>query len=531
MASSAKDPSAEAVKPAGYLAPWKIADLPEPPLPTLRNVLLTIGPGFIALMLSIGSGEWLMGPKLVVEYGPTIMWVNFVSCWLQLMQNFSYSRYGLYTGEGVITGFNRLWPGPRLWGPIWLVLLFLSVSTGWAMSSATAVSAMILGRLPGAEDWMLTVTIGSILVLLVLLICTVGKSVEITLERFGWFACLLIIISMVIFNAAFVPLEKWVSLAAGWFQFGAMPSHIATGKPLDPILLGGFAGYSGAGGYLNTIMSNWFKDKGYGMGGKVGRISGLIGGEKVEVSEIGMIFPLTAENLRRWKSWIRYMQIDQVFITWLGWLIGMYICCLYAYGVIPPGTILAPWAIAAYQGTYTMKFLGYFGWAYILFIGFWVLFTTQLGGTEAFVRQCTDLFWVVSKTTREKICKGDIRRVYYLIFGLITIYFIITTAIVAAPLYLIYLIANMANVVFVTAGIQVLALHYLWIPKECRPRIHEPIFVVLSIIFFWYFSILAFRAQFGDVGFWGIQLFYVFFIIMTAYACYVEKKKAAKTAS
>jgi hypothetical protein len=37
------------------LPPWRVADLPAPPPFTLRNVLAVIGPGTIALSMSIAE--------------------------------------------------------------------------------------------------------------------------------------------------------------------------------------------------------------------------------------------------------------------------------------------------------------------------------------------------------------------------------------------------------------------------------------------------------------------------------------------
>ena len=55
--------------PSGRLGPWNVADLPAPPKFNFRNVMAVIGPGTIALSMSIGSGEWLMGPTVTVKYG------------------------------------------------------------------------------------------------------------------------------------------------------------------------------------------------------------------------------------------------------------------------------------------------------------------------------------------------------------------------------------------------------------------------------------------------------------------------------
>ena len=53
-----------------YLTSWKLADIPAPPKFNFRNAIAIVGPGAIALSMSIGSGEWLAGPAVAAQYGP-----------------------------------------------------------------------------------------------------------------------------------------------------------------------------------------------------------------------------------------------------------------------------------------------------------------------------------------------------------------------------------------------------------------------------------------------------------------------------
>src|SRR4030067_1042503 len=83
----------------GQMPDWGRADLPAPPPVNFKNVLAVVGPGTIALSMSIGSGEWLMGPGLSALYGPTILWITTVAVILQVIFNMECARYVLYTGE------------------------------------------------------------------------------------------------------------------------------------------------------------------------------------------------------------------------------------------------------------------------------------------------------------------------------------------------------------------------------------------------------------------------------------------------
>ena len=79
-------------------------------------------------------------------------------------------------------------------------------------------------------------------------------------------------------------------------------------------VIGAFAGYAGGGGLSNSTYSNFVRDKGWGMGSKVGAIPSAVGGRHVTLSHIGKVFPLTTENLRRWKEWWKYILTDQCLV-------------------------------------------------------------------------------------------------------------------------------------------------------------------------------------------------------------------------
>ncbi len=57
------------------LEPWQHAELPEPPRPTGLGWLKAVGPGVIVLGVSIGSGEFLLGPAAFVRHGLSLLWV------------------------------------------------------------------------------------------------------------------------------------------------------------------------------------------------------------------------------------------------------------------------------------------------------------------------------------------------------------------------------------------------------------------------------------------------------------------------
>ena len=140
--------------------PLGIGDLPEPEevfkvsrLGPLQIVQFVIGPSLIALGISIGSGEWLLGPQAVGEFGFIgIGWVITVSAILQTFYNVEVSRYVLATGEVPIVGWGRVPPGWKFWIPFSLIVFYFAfIFGGWAASAGQGLFALIAGRVHRAR--------------------------------------------------------------------------------------------------------------------------------------------------------------------------------------------------------------------------------------------------------------------------------------------------------------------------------------------------------------------------------------------
>src|SRR5690606_10063387 len=161
------------------LDPWKEADLPVPPMPKGLGWLPVVGPGVIILGVSIGSGEFLLGPAVFVRYGLSIMWVTTVAVILQALFNTEVMRYTLATGEPVFTGFMRTRPSSTLWAWFYSGLYFLQVGwPAWAATSAAAIFFLFFRRLPGAGDGETIYLIGVAAFLGCVLLLSIGRRIE-----------------------------------------------------------------------------------------------------------------------------------------------------------------------------------------------------------------------------------------------------------------------------------------------------------------------------------------------------------------
>jgi hypothetical protein len=63
-----------------------------------------LGPSVILVGLSIGSGEFVLWPRLTAEWGFALFWACWVGVTLQFFLNMEIERFTLATGESAVLG-------------------------------------------------------------------------------------------------------------------------------------------------------------------------------------------------------------------------------------------------------------------------------------------------------------------------------------------------------------------------------------------------------------------------------------------
>jgi len=129
-----------------------------------------------------------------------------------------------------------------------------------------------------------------------------------------------------------VPAHIWWAGLLGFFGLTPGFEFLFIPENVSWILIGGFAAFAGAGGFANLTVSNYMRDKGIGMGSKVGYIPTLVGAKKVTVSPVGSVFPANPANLARWRVWWQYVRCDQVLVWAVGCFVGMFLNCILVAG-------------------------------------------------------------------------------------------------------------------------------------------------------------------------------------------------------
>jgi len=468
----------------GELPAWEVTDLPGPPPYNWRNALKVIGPGAVMAATSIGGGEWLVGPAAAVKYGSAIFLIATVAILLQVVFNLEAIRYTLYTGEPIWGGIMRLKPGPRFWTAFYAVISFLQL--GWPALAGGAAATLLgawMGRMPGAPDQPTQAWVATGLIVVVVLILSFGGTIERMLEKFAWTMLGVVFLFLIFVNVAFVPAAHWLKTFLGFFSFTGLP------HPIDWGLIGALAATAGSGGVGNLTVTNWIRDKGFGMGAKVGAIPSAIGGHEIKLSHVGKVFPATPENLARWREWLRYVHTDQLWVWGLFCFLGMYLNVNLATAIIPHGTDLQGLAAGAYQAEYLKRIWSGF-WFLTLFNGFWILFKTQLGNTDILVRTVTDMVWMASHRARS--WKRGIRAIYY---GLLIAFSVWGALMVrsASPFQLFKVLANMAGLVLVISGVQIFLVNRQFLPREVRPPVWRELLLLGCSAFYGFFAFFVIR--------------------------------------
>lgn len=488
-----KTAKALAPEAASGLDPWVQAELPAPPTPKGLGWLGVVGPGIIVLGASIGSGEFLLGPAFFVRNGLSVLWVTIAAITLQTIFNLELMRYTLATGEPVFTGFMRTRPSSTAWAWFYAILYFLQVGwPAWAGTAAGAIFFLFQKRMATEADTGAVYAIGIVTFLASVSILLVGRRIERTLELLNWVLVLVGLGTFLVLALLYVPGSTWTAAVAGLVGYSTESGSFAfVPAGADFFLLGALVAYSGCGGAINITLSNWARDKGYGMGQRCGYIPSAIGGKKVNLAHTGFMFSPDKPSLARWRGWWRIVRADQVGIFFFGAVLGMTLPAMLYVTFLPRGANLSGLGIAAALANSVGEKIGPLVAGVIAFLGAWVLFKTQLDNIEAMVRSITDILWTGSKRVREWR-GGDVRAVYYGVLGAIVVWGIIALRL-AQPWVLLQIGANVAGFVFIVASLHLLYINTRLLPQELRPPLWRRVALVMMSLFYTTFFVLSVR--------------------------------------
>lgn len=284
------------------------------------SLVKLIGPSIILLGLGLGSGELILWPYLVSNFGLGIIWAAVVGITFQFFINMEIERYSLLQGESIFAGFSRL--SKKL--PYWFIF---STFIAWMWPGIIAISAKIFSEAFDIKSYQ---NLGIILLILIGIILTTGPRLYKTVETFQKYLISIGVplIAVVTFFLA-KPID-YASLAKGIVGVGDGYNFLPYGIPLFTFL--GAIAYSGAGGNLNLAQSFYIKEKGYGMCRGARGITSVLSGKVEDIQIYGKSFDFdNAENFKNFKLWWRVINLEHLIVFLITGALTILLLALLAY--------------------------------------------------------------------------------------------------------------------------------------------------------------------------------------------------------
>ena len=274
------------------------------------------------------------------------------------------------------------------------------------------------------------------------------------------------------------------SLPGYLFAHGQLPD-------LDWALLAAFASIAGMGGIGNALLSNYARDKGWGMGAHVGAIPSAVGGGRVTLSHSGQVFPLNQDNLVRWRGWNRHLWRDQVGIWMTASLLGMALPCMISLRFIRHAPVVGDRVAAMTAGAMAQQYADYgvLLWFLTLFTGFMVLGPGQMFAADMIARLWTDLLWVSNKKA-QGLEGNQVRYIYYGILAVYGFWGVFSLAYLD-PLQTAKLGAGFANLILAATALHTFYTNRVFLPPPLRSHWIVQLGLLLGGLFFVLLSVIV----------------------------------------
>jgi len=460
--------------PTRYLPGPQIRDMPDEP----RGYRRLIGPGIIAAGVGLASGEFVLFPYIASQVGLVFVWAGLVGLVTQYFLNMEIERYTLATGETALTGFSRYW---RHWGLVFAILTyFANLWPGWVTSSATLTTYIFGGNRTAIAIGML-VAIG--------LILTLAPVVYVALEK----TQMLKVAAVLTF---FVVAAIFAIGAAAWRD---LPQVVTQPRlPIDELgfaLLLGALAFAGAGGGQNLVQSNWIRDKGYGMGTYVPRLVSPVTGQPEAAPSTGYAFEPTPDNLRRWRGWWKFANVEQLATFVLITFVTILFTSLLAYSTVFGREGLENGiGFLEIEGQILADRVG--SWFQYLFwiIGAFSLFAAALGIVDYTSRLAAD----VIKTSYAR--NANESKVYSaLVWGLVLIGIAVLLVGLSQPIVLLVISAVVGGFMMFIYSALLILINRRILPEPIRIRGVRLGALVWSFVLFGVLSVLTFQDRIGQL--------------------------------
>ncbi|OGD84110.1 hypothetical protein A2572_03210 [Candidatus Collierbacteria bacterium RIFOXYD1_FULL_40_9] len=338
------------------------------PFPNIISFWKLLGPSFLVLAMGLGSGEVILWPYLVSQYGLGIAWGALLGISMQFFVNMEIERYALIKGESVFVGlFKKV-----KWSGGWFIF---STFVGFGLPGIVAASAKMVGHVFGVDQYKYLAICFLIFMGLVL---TLNQSVYRTMETITKLMIVICVPLILLLVVIVVDGETWKALFGGLVGKGEGFRFLPHGISVATFLAA-FA-YSGAGGNLNLTQSIYIKEKGYGMGKYSQKLSGLLRkNEEVSIQMTGVDFEDNVESRLNFRKWWNMINMEHLIVFWGMGLLSMFLLMLLSYSTTFGKTSSEGISFVIDQANSISLLYGGLVGAAVLFVLGLLLFQTQMG--------------------------------------------------------------------------------------------------------------------------------------------------------
>ncbi len=449
------------------------------PFPKPIPFIKLLGPSFIILALGLGSGEVILWPYLVSNYGLGIFWAAILGISCQYFINMEIARYALIKGESVFIGLNKVFP----WSPYWFIA---STFIGFGLPGIVAASAKVMAAVFGIDDFK---WIAILFLLSIGIILSLSKTVYGMMEKITKIIIVFGVFFIFVLTIFLSKQSDWLLLGRGLVGLGDGFLFIPSGINLA-IFLAAFA-YSGAGGNLSLTQSIYIKEKGYGMGKYAQKIAGLFTNiQNAQVIKLtGEQFELTPENINHFKKWWKQISLEHLLVFWFIGSLAMGLLMLLsfvtAFGLENNAEGIL---FVINQGsTISQKIFPVVGTLFLLVVSI-MLFQTQLGVLDSTSRIMAENV-AIKKLGRNETGLINLSKIYFTFLWLqIAFGIVLFLADIYEPRALI-VTGAVINAVAMTVHIALVnIMNYKLLPKVLQMKLWRKIILVLIFIIFAGFS-------------------------------------------
>lgn len=460
--------------------PLKEANLPK----REKSILRMMGPGIVMAGIAIGSGELVMWPWITSIVGADLLWAAAIGIFLQLWINIEVGRWAVVTGESPFNGLARFF---KLTVYLFFFVVFANnILPGWARETGLALKGLIFGPDHQSPQWMWT----AIVFAAIAAILFGPKVVYTAVERCIMGLVLIIVLGLIYIVYKVGTKEVFVAMWEGLLNVGHFPKFPVDvmaddGTTVrDQLTFGKFFGavvFVGLGGISNLWYAYYLREKRVGMGARMPTLMSAAYKHETKEMDIGYVYPETEENQQRFKDWMKYVKIDQIFFFWI---LGSFTTFLFIFGAL---AVLHPQGLVPDQGSLVwdlatiLEFeMGTKGRYLFLIVGMAALFSSQLGGVDGSSRIFADLLHTNFKFGhRLRLDQWYmVLAVSAILMGTASVWFFEQYDIAGLDfLFLAALIGGFAMAVYVPA---LLYMNLTYLPKSARPGWINIFFMVIA---------------------------------------------------